>query len=705
MKTHAAARALGFTLIEALVAVFAIAVISVGLASIFASVGDTIERGRRVSAINQYAASIERTLRADFERMTRDGFLVIRNEYTGGPAGLPISEEALDTIRPRRIDEIVFFARGQFETARGPMDPQFRPRASEVRIYVGHGMQQLEGAAGFFRPIIDDPNADAELRLGVTSGITAANPNFYPGDWTLLRQATLMARPGVPFGSDPADDVDRRFADNELQLGLQPAADSIFRSIAWWGEPVDETAGYDDDYSAFSARFAEAPPTSPSGVVDIATETLADVKRRVTALYVRTPSGSGLQPVPTETEFALDLPPLAFTRRGERFPPSNTTGFASTTITPIAPAELYDLQRALIESGARTELLVPNNERISLVHAQHAWMADAMPGASNELTWDRPTPSGDPAFDSDTLLRPRPVVRGLPVRGGPVPSTGPADGGGGDPRFPARTRMRYEVTPPGYNAAVFGELGADEAAAQGGQFRLAALRADQQMVTTSQFIPRCTDFIVEWSFGERYTLAQFPGAPEGELIWYGAPRDAEPRTGYADGAAALRPVRARPAASEREIPGLTGPALDQPNPLLAPAQVRIGAGQRLLERHLRADLIIGGRPPYENVLGRIDDRRESRPWDYPTTFYFGYGDPRAVPVDDFVDSSGAVVENTGFDVNGDGYRDDLDGDGRYDDSWPWPRLIRVTMSFADPLDQTVEETFQYVFEVPGESGL
>ena len=32
--------------------------------------------------------------------------------------------------------------------------------------------------------------------------------------------------------------------------------------------------------------------------------------------------------------------------------------------------------------------------------------------------------------------------------------------------------------------------------------------------------------------------------------------------------------------------------------------------------------------------------------------------------------------------------------------WPWPKLIRVTMTIADPNDATIERTFQFIFEIP-----
>ncbi|MEO0716958.1 MAG: hypothetical protein AAFY58_08210 [Planctomycetota bacterium] len=33
--------------------------------------------------------------------------------------------------------------------------------------------------------------------------------------------------------------------------------------------------------------------------------------------------------------------------------------------------------------------------------------------------------------------------------------------------------------------------------------------------------------------------------------------------------------------------------------------------------------------------------------------------------------------------------------------WPWPKLIRVTVTIADEIDPTIEQTFQFVLEAPG----
>ena len=75
-------RGAGFTLVEMLVAIGAVALVSVGLAAIFQTVGRTVTTGKRVSQLTQQAAILESQMREDFAKMTRDGFLVIRHQFS-----------------------------------------------------------------------------------------------------------------------------------------------------------------------------------------------------------------------------------------------------------------------------------------------------------------------------------------------------------------------------------------------------------------------------------------------------------------------------------------------------------------------------------------------------------------------------------------------------------------------------------------------
>lgn len=112
-----------FTLVEMLVAVGAVALVSVGLAAVFQTVGRTVTTGKRISALTQQAAVLESQMRQDFKNMTRDGFLVIRHQFTmrgtnNGPTLTQTTRFVGDPLpaRPRRIDEILFFANGEYRT-------------------------------------------------------------------------------------------------------------------------------------------------------------------------------------------------------------------------------------------------------------------------------------------------------------------------------------------------------------------------------------------------------------------------------------------------------------------------------------------------------------------------------------------------------------------------------------------------------------
>ena len=70
-----------FTLIEVVVAVGVLAIVTLVIAAVFDSVGETVSAGTRISNLNRRAAQLERVMRQDFRRISRnEGFLVIRNE-------------------------------------------------------------------------------------------------------------------------------------------------------------------------------------------------------------------------------------------------------------------------------------------------------------------------------------------------------------------------------------------------------------------------------------------------------------------------------------------------------------------------------------------------------------------------------------------------------------------------------------------------
>ena len=135
-------RTRGFTLIEILLAVGAAAIIAVGIAAVFATAGEVVTGGRRVSHFSRHAAQIEAQLRADVAAMTRDGFLLIRNEEAfDGDDVATFADQLPGLQRPRRIDELLFFRHGEFRTAREALIAGHVARADSARVYYGHAMR------------------------------------------------------------------------------------------------------------------------------------------------------------------------------------------------------------------------------------------------------------------------------------------------------------------------------------------------------------------------------------------------------------------------------------------------------------------------------------------------------------------------------------------------------------------------------------
>ena len=161
---------------------------------------------------------IEQQLRADISAMTRDGFLVIRNEYADGDGNgtinvPPVGQTNADCVflyegdekqRLRRIDELMFFAKGKFASARTALDPQYLAESDAARIYYGHGQRgrvpttPFNATDRYNQPELDGTLAttgqeyDSNARLGYDY---PENPNKFASEWTLLRHVTLLSPP------------------------------------------------------------------------------------------------------------------------------------------------------------------------------------------------------------------------------------------------------------------------------------------------------------------------------------------------------------------------------------------------------------------------------------------------------------------------------------------------------------------------------
>ncbi len=606
-----AAAGRAFTLIEVLIAVGAVALIGVAIAAVFDHTGRTVTAGRRLSTMTAYAALIEQRMRADFDRITRDGFLIIHNQladanvtqgfdYNYGPGAVntpgpqdvvALHPEDLDP-RPRRIDEFMFFIKGDFTTAREPLHPDAVARADAARVYYGHGKRRIEntalGTSPYMLPRVNDLNDESNANLGyVPANPAVVNPNRYASDWTLLRQQTILAparSTPVTLTPQPFLLVPAQTQDVDEQIALQPAASNLFRALAAQFPANGQIPGLQPFAQPIRGSAATGDrPLFSSGIVDIASTTLPEV--RLVVLTADPFPGPGLQ--------------LTF------FDPSATSNGGQDGSN----------------HGIDGKWRIYADDATVIDHMQ-SWMEDALPAWSHN-----PIPTG-------------------------------------------RTRVRCEPVPPNYLGILSGTP------PYSSDLQREYRRGDQVMLSASSFVPRCTEFIVEWSFGKVFPSdpsdPQYVAGHAGETIWHGMERlpDGTPVQAHPDAVAYPYDDTDVVARVERRFRRLDGsvrhdgyPNASDPNRWVQSFLI-----------HNHDDVTVAAGAPWAWPVQAGD----------PLMSYFGYVDPTFDPnkggtagvLDDPTDSASPTIP------------------------WPWPKLIRVTLGLADPADPTVEQRFQFVFELP-----
>lgn len=614
---RASGRAGGFTLVEMLVAVGAVAFVAVGIASIFGSVGDTVSRGRSVSSLTQFASVLERQMREDFAAMSRDGFLVIRHEWADDGNPVPLfADQPIGQWDRRRVDEILFFVNRSSRSAREAVAPGFVPEGSSARIYYGHGQRRRpdpDPSSVYASPDVVDDNRTGDL-LGRN---TPGNPNRIAGQWTLLRHETALVSVGGGLSDAPpfTGAVLAASPDNRLQVALQPAAESIFRSVNAM-DTSSCTAIFPGvstvrDASGASSANPDDSPIFESGLVDVATTNLEEIRGIVTA-----------------SPGVLEFPG------------------SPTTYSYISPRDLADCA----DYFGPSSLVGP-------VGVQQAWMMDAWPAPSHPVmvNFSRGAlaPGVEPNYSSVNLA------------------------------LNERARMRFEDAPPDIHTQ-FADAVANPTR---GGIRL----ADQQALASSAFVPRVSQFIVEWSFGKL--------DEDGQVIWHGAQREIDyDRDGTADQTIFPYP------GYDKDVHGT--PA-DRAGSFFVPYRLRFTpttgtAGVGTTPRQFTA-LPRLGNPIFGSLSGDFANAGDSHA-SYPVlpevvhgVRVSGLGTTAGVPI---VSYFGYTLPF--FDP------DDPDNDGNQADAaaeqtmdWPWPELVRVTVTLVDPGDETIERTFQYVFPTPG----
>lgn len=708
----AASAGRGFTLLEMIVAVAAVALVAVGLASIFDAVGKTVSGGKRVSLLNQYAGLIENQMRRDFSEISRDGFLVVRQQFVDtrpGPAGDGLFQQegpnadivplhAEDTSpRPRRADEIIFFVRGNYQSARQPISPDLVVTSDTAMIYYGHGQKRRPDATRldprnnqpdpniFFRPQVDDLNNDTapgrDARLGLP---VAGNPNLFASEWTLLRKSTLLVKPDAT-GADPvssplrftdpanpnANDVldpanpaaRRRLRNSEYQVNLQPAARSVFRSFnRFYPFDINGPARLPQQIDSFRELRR---PNLTSGLVDIASTDLNEIRSFVNGLRLLPGSfdpatATGAFDLPNQVSFHLWCDPF-----------------------PSAPAAW----------PWRYNVPVRTQPPPDFLDRMHVWMNDAFPGESQAgAPWGRTN-----------------AMRAMD---------------------PPGVRARYESQPVDLLEVIAGNFAQTAGAPVSRGQQAAYERADQLMLAGSGFLPRCSEFIVDWSFGRTDPVT-------GEIVWHGPahridvnrngtfndPVDRWATLPYPYNARSQNPATQNLLFHSVEVPrlpyGMPMQSVLDPNGNPIPGPAPYQEFDRLPREYFYYTHVIQPR-----LIYGFDAWQPNAPVPSVLTSYFGYTDPTYKqdvlarpsppygPTPPNMLGDGIVNEGWQIDFNNDGFigiGNDPVGEvipgepAAKSIPWAWPRMVRVTLTLADALDPSIESTFQFIFNVPDDS--
>jgi prepilin-type N-terminal cleavage/methylation domain-containing protein len=576
----------GFTLIEILVAVGAVALIAVGLAAVFDSVGKTVSGGRKLSRYNALSTQIELQLRRDINSMTRDGILMIRQQFTSNGSnptlqrGVFLSERDQDIslpARPRRIDELLFIGRGEYIQAAEPISPDYIATSDTARIYYGHGQRRIDSDVNYGVPgtnrvlrYDDDPGISGAgganaIRGQILGGLLGNNR--FAGEWALLRQQTLLINPALTRRDLPAVGSVRRnsplLQDSAWQIALQPAQSSLFRKISRILPDAANRPVPTSLWSQYTPITGNVPGLRPPS------------NRPVTA--------SGLVEIISSD-------------------PSELRSFITTC--PIGPRDVNtydDIDPTTIPWVARAGWPTTGSPADDALTRTHAWMSEVFPTQSDGWA---PLNVLDPSVS------------------------------GSRPRFETKWPDSSQALPT--NAST--------------QLEAAYARRDQTALGSSILLERCSEFIVEWSFGQWDPNLL-------SLVWYGV--------GGPVNAQGQRPISFYndAVASYHSFEGFT----------------RYQPFKRL--RNTNPPIPTSASPLNQsNLAGYVPSTRLIYGTQTPNpvqclTSYFGYHDPTYTPAD--TDQIRTIP-------------------------WVWPKLIRITIRIADERDPTQEETFQYVFELPAQ---
>ena len=632
----------GFTVIEVVLAVSAFMLLAAVLLSILRIIDRTRAAGANLSNATTVSNMLEQRLRADFDRMTRDGFLVIRNRLS--PA-VPLANGL--GASQRRIDEIMFFTAGQSGTVRAALDAGRNAQGQAAAVYIGHGLSRGPGTAAdpnFAK--IDDTNSQAPA-------FGADGPSRYAKDWILARVPLTLAsptNPAVAVTTGGALTVAPRYLDSPIQIALQPAAKSLFRTINLTPSGLGQVVN--------GFRGDALIPVIASGTVDVVSQDLSTIRQIMLGGYLG-------------YRLSDPLPENAVGTGG-----GTAIGNGVFPISPLTP-QLSDIERGmnrLMLDALPTDSAVAGNKRIR-VELQAPLPDSVLLAANPQISRD------DATMLTTTSLLPGVsefiVEWSFGLTYGPSSANGPAIADPskigstiwhgmrrpGDPETQIAGDPLGSVSPfiGGYPINLYGDVGARVAARSLGQ---------PQSQQSTDFIER---LIVD------------PTAVGGQSV--------EKMT-----LSGLMLVTAR----------TSEPATDGRLCIMYPRTGMLPGLHEMSQQRVHGDSGLAAADPVDSFFGYYDTRyrplvsRDQRNANYPAQLAIDRNNDDLLNDNDGDDGDKTILVR---DVNGNGRYDPLDGDRlAVPDTLPaaWPAQIRVTIRYAGvgvPLGS--EQTFVYVFTTPG----
>jgi len=211
-------------------------------------------------------------------------------------------------------------------------------------------------------------------------------------------------------------------------------------------------------------------------------------------------------------------------------------------------------------------------------------------------------------------------------------------------------------------------------------------RADQLMLSTGAFLPRCSEFIVEYSFGKARTnnaANSGPPADVGAVYWHGLGRQTGVIASGNDYGRNVYRYRDWVQANNASEP-LSQNVVWRDRSTLPNSVPANAVGRKV---YLYPDLV------EPDVIGQWGSNSQWNSSANCSYALFGINDPLYAPQKNLLAK----------DVNGNGQYDWADGDVLQEpESVPWmrPTMLRITFTLCDPTDPSIEQTFQFILDIP-----